>query len=137
MSIGLCTQVSNLSLQAISAGLNVNLNTSDIILLGYDGLGLSNTRRLSQRAPGQQGDTDLVFRIDPRFINLFWQASNPDLSIYYNFRDTLLGLFRARDNDPVQLIFTFPGGRVRAVDVVADGAFDFTTDERRYTSPGS
>lgn len=123
----------HLGVTAKVAGATYDLNNSQERLIAYDGLGLSNTRRLSQRAPTQDGDSDLGRRVDARFVSLFWQSRYPDLITYYAGREKFEELFRARDNDPIQLIFDFADGSTRALDVNLEGSFDFPSNDRRRT----
>jgi hypothetical protein len=99
-------------------------------LTAYDGLGIANIRRLAQRGPFQDGDTDLGFRRDPRFISLTWihQGCNPaDL---YDIRATLHGIFRPRVDDDTQLIFELPNAKRYAADVNLQGLSDYLTSNR-------
>jgi len=103
-------------LTATSAGLSYDLNDGEEIrLLAYD-LGLAAVRRLAQRAPAQNGDSDLGYRTDPRYLDLFFAIHGVDVDDYRDIRERFLTIFQPRDDDPVQLIFDF-GGLVRAVDV--------------------
>jgi hypothetical protein len=102
------------------AGLSYDLNDgNEIRLLDYD-LSLAATRRLSQRSPAQQGDSDMGFRIDPRYLDLFWAIHGSELASYLDIRERLMTIFQPRDDDAVQLIFDFDGLQ-RAVDVNLDG----------------
>lgn len=131
----LCTQTDNLGVTATSAKQTYDLNDrQEIFLLGYDGLGLSNHRRLSQRSPTQNGDTDLGFRIDPRFVDLAWHVQTATLDRYYSLRERFLTLWRGRDQDPVQVVFSIPGIGERAVDLVLDGVLDFPPGDRKFTA---
>ena len=105
---------------ATVAGLSYDLNDSEIMLLDYD-LSLAATRRLGQRSPSQiYGDSDLGFRMDPRYLDLFWAIHGSSLANYLTIRERILTVFQPRDNDAVQLIFDFDGLQ-RAVDVNLDG----------------
>lgn len=115
---------SAVSLIARVAGEEYDLNSGSIRLLNYD-LGLPAVRRLGQRAPAQQGDTDLGYRMEPRFVDLFWVIQGRGLDDYRNLREMFMTIFRPRDNDAVQLVFDF-GDRVRALDVNLDGELNWT-----------
>jgi hypothetical protein len=106
---------------AVVAGLTYDLNDGDEIrLLDYD-LSLAATRRLSQRSPSQlYGDSDLGWRMDPRYLDLFWAIHGSNLANYQAIRERIMTVFQPRDNDAVQLIFDFDGLQ-RAVDVNLDG----------------
>jgi len=103
------------------ANLSYDLNDGDEIrLLDYD-LSLSATRRLNQRSPSQlYGDSDLGFRMDPRYLDLFWAIHGSSLANYLTIRERIQTVFVPRDNDAVQLIFDFDGIE-RAIDVNLDG----------------
>lgn len=107
-------------LTANIAGLSYDLNDGDAIrLLDYD-LGIAPARRLSQRAPDQPGDTDLGYRIDPRFLDLAWAIKGASLADYLALRERMMTVFQPRDDDAVQLVFDF-NGTLRALDVNLDG----------------
>lgn len=111
-------------LSATAAGEVYDLNDGEEIrLLAYD-LGPSSVRRLSQRAPLQQGDTDLGFRIDPRFIDLSWAIRGATLIDYRNIRERFLEVWVPRDV-AVQLVFAFED-RTRALDLHLDGDFNWS-----------
>lgn len=130
-----CTLTDNLGVIAKSAEQSYDLNDrQEVFLLGYDGLGLPNHRRLTQRGPDQNGDTDLGFRIDPRFVDLVWHIQTGSLSRYYALRERFLTLWRGRDQDPVQVIFLIEGVGKRAADLVLDGTLDFPPADRRFTA---
>jgi len=105
------------------AGMVYDLNDGEEIrLLDYD-LGLAAVRRLSQRAPLQHGDTDLGYRFDPRYVDLFWAIRGSGLSDYRDVRARMMEVWLPRD-DAIQLIFTFED-RVRALDVHLDGELNW------------
>lgn len=124
---------SYIGLQATIAGRSYDLNDRrKLRLLAYDGLGLANSRRLAQRGPRQQGDTDLGQRTDPRYIELAWLLEAVTLAQYYELREMMLEIFRAREDDPVQLSFAFADGTQRAADVYVDGVLDFPAQDRAH-----
>jgi len=115
----------DIGLTANIAGLSYDLNSAKIRLMSYD-LGLSSNRRLSQRSPNQiYGDSDLGFRVDPRFSDWFWNIKGDTLADYRNQRALIMEIFQPRDNDPVQLVLDL-GDRVRALDVNLDGELLFS-----------
>lgn len=113
-------------LTAVVAGITYDLNDEDEIrLLDYD-LSLAATRRLSQRSPSHiYGDSDLGFRVDPRFLDLFWAIHGADLAAYLAIRERIMTVFQPRDNDAVQLTFD-QGGVLRSLDVNLDGELLWT-----------
>lgn len=110
------------------AGNTYSLNNfSGYTLLEYSGLGIANTRRLSQRGPYQHGDTDLGYRQDPRSIMISWGVwGDGDHAAFAleALRTQLFSIFRPREGDPVRLLFIMPDGRKRQADVNLQGAFD-------------
>lgn len=122
---------SGVSLTANIAGQTYNLNDRRGIFLELYDLGMASIRRLSQRAPGQDGDSDLGGLVEPRFIDLAWRINGRDLDHYRDLREQFMTVFRRRNSQPVQLTFDFGGGRVRALDVNLVGALNWA--ERAYT----
>jgi hypothetical protein len=120
-----------ISLTATIAGQTYNLNDGREIRLELYDLGLAPARRLWQRAPGQRGRTNLGAVGEPRFIDLAWRLTGHDLRRFFLLRETIQTVFRQRQNEPVQLTFTFPGGVVRSADVYLDGELLFA--DRRHT----
>ncbi len=119
------TGYNTIGLIANVAGETYDLNDGvEIRLLDYD-LGTAPVRRLAQRAPAQLGDTDLGWRMDPRFVDLFWAIRGADIDAYRDLREDFLIIFQPRDEDAVQLVFDF-GSKVRALDVNLDGELNWT-----------
>ena len=120
-------------LYAISAGSTVSLGglTGAYLLLDYSGLGLAGVRRLTQRAPAQNGDTDIGHRVDSRTINLAWGVAGispayPMMALE-EARQALFSVFRPRDYDPVKILFVTPGGQRRQIDVNLQNEFDHSS----------
>lgn len=112
------------TLTALVAGLSYDLNDgSEVRLLDYD-LGLAAVKRLSQKHPGQFGDTDLGFSLEPRYVDLAWMIRGTSLSNYRDIRARLLEVFQPRDNDPIHLTFDF-GDRIRCLDISLDGELNW------------
>jgi hypothetical protein len=100
-------------------------------LLNYD-LGLSGSRRLTQRFPGQFGESDLGGIIQPRFIDIFWSLWGDNKADFRTAREVLLEVFRLREDEPTQLIFELEDGRKRALDVYLDGELAFADAVGRF-----
>lgn len=108
------------ALTANIAEQSYDLNSDEIRLNSYD-LGMAQIVRLKQRAPLQlYGNTDLGWRMSPRFSDFEWTIKGADLAGYRDLRARLIEIFVPRVDDPVQLVFDF-GDRVRALDVNLDG----------------
>lgn len=130
----LCKETSNLGVIATSGGINYNLNDRGRWrLMAYAGHGVPNARRLGQRTPQQNGDTDLGFRIDPRFPEYSFLIDGIDLPNYYDLREEALAIFRPRDNDPVIITFVLPNGQQRALRINLDSDLDLPPGSRFYT----
>lgn len=83
--------------------------------LEEDGLGMAPVHRITERGPLQHGDSDIGFRLDPRFIPLVFGVSpSSDASLFDN-RAELLRIFKPR-NVPVKLRYTLSNGAVRQID---------------------
>lgn len=125
---------SNIGLTAVSRGSTFNLNTSAIRLLAYGGTGYKAIGRLSQKAAGQRGSTDLGLAQGDRFLPLTWQIWGNGLANYYNTqRAALLDCFTPGEFDPIQIVFDVPGVGKRAIDVNMQGDLDFLPSDRIYT----
>lgn len=118
------------TLVATAAGQTYNLNDRQSIFLEFYDLGLAAAERLTQRAPGQTGDTDLGGVTGPRFIDLAWRIQGRSLGAYRTLRETIMTVFR-NEAAAVTLTFDFGNGRIRATDVHLDGALDWR--DRKYT----
>jgi hypothetical protein len=111
-------------LTAYVANLSYDLNDGEEIrLLDYD-LGLAAIRRLSQRSPGQHGDSDMGYRFEPRYLDLFWAIHGSSAANYWAIRERMMTVFQPRDNDAVQLVFDLDG-ILRAIDVNLEGEMLF------------
>jgi hypothetical protein len=67
--------------------------------IGDDGVGMSDSHRLTERSPQQHGDTDVGFYLDPRVFRLYLQVEGTSRADLYDNRDTLMRLFRPGDDD--------------------------------------
>lgn len=113
-------------LTADTAGLTYDLNDgTEIRLLDYD-LGLAPVRRLAQRSPLQAGDTDLGYRVDPRFVDLAFQLKGEGLINYRDIRGRFMEVWVPRD-DAVVVTFTFED-RVRALGLHLDGELNWADE---------
>lgn len=121
-----------IGLKATVAGQTYNLNDGREIRLEVYDLGMAPAQRLWQRGPGQRGRTNLGAVGEPRFLDLAWRVTGFDLPRFYALREQMQTVFRPRQNEPVQLIFAFPGGVRRAVDVYLDGEMLFA--DRQHTT---
>ncbi len=109
---------------------DLNKISGQWILTDVDGLGLTDTRRLEQRGPIQDGTTDLGWRRESRFLNLRWAMQGCTLRDLWDLRKQLMTVWRPRISDPVILTFRLPNGDVRATDVNFEGELDFKSGMR-------
>lgn len=116
--------------QAIVNGTTYNLsdrNPFDVVTV--TGVGSAPVRRLSQRGPLQNGETDIGFRLDPRSINLVLAFAPATLALADAARDTLARIFGPRQSIPVQLRYTRDDAAVRQLDCYAVGMVDMPVTE--------
>lgn len=79
-----------------------------------DELGMAPLHRLAERGPLQHGDSDIGFRLDPRFLALVLGFREAGMSAE---RKTLLDIFKPRtSNVPVKLRFGLDNGTTRQID---------------------
>ena len=120
-----------LTVTAVSADEPYKLNNiCGWTLNAYDGLGITEVNRITQRSPGQDGDTDLGYRRSPRFIALRWWLQGATARDIWNLRESLLSIFRPRVNDPVSLTFKLPNDKRVSADVNLQGLLDPLTADR-------
>lgn len=77
-------------------------------LVEFDGFGMPDVRRLTQRGPLQNGDTDVGFRLDPRIMRLAVIAYAGSEQGIIDKRAALLGLLRP-GNGGMILRWTYDG----------------------------
>jgi len=69
-------------------------------LVGHDGWGMAPLHRISDRGPEQHGETDLGYRLDPRYGTLVFRLAVTELDTMYSRRNTLITRF-APQNNPI------------------------------------
>lgn len=87
------------------------LDISDMVkyhVVEFDGFGAPPVRRLTQRGPLQNGDSDVGFRLDPRTMRLSVQAYGSTSDTFHSRREELLSLMKP-GTDAVKLRWTFAG----------------------------
>lgn len=104
----------------LTDGVNYTLNA-------FDGLGASPVRRLTQRGPLQDGESDVGFRLDPRTIILAGHMHGNYTTLNQN-RAALLGFCRP-GADPLKLRWTTPDGTQRQIDVQAVGELGLPSND--------
>jgi hypothetical protein len=98
-------------------------------LVSAQGIGVAPVRRLTERGPFQDGDSDIGFRLDPRTINLvlFFAAANEAQADGY--RDTLANYFQGL-NRSLALRCQRADGQTRQIDCYVAGMVDLPIDDR-------
>jgi hypothetical protein len=113
------------------------LDVTDLVthhVITFDGFGMPPLRRLSERGPMQDGDTDIGFRLDPRTIRLQVQLYGLTNTGLHERRESLLGVLKpGAAADPVKLRYTYPTGVTRQIDVHASGGMTFSAESRLRT----
>lgn len=96
-------------------------------LVSAQGIGVAPVRRLTERGPFQDGDTDIGFRLDPRTINLvlFFAAANEAQADAH--RDTLANYFQGL-NRSLALRCARADGTMRQIDCYVTGMVDLPLD---------
>lgn len=128
-----CTDDFPIGLTAVAAGVTYNINRPEMRLVGYDGTGEMNLRRLFQKAAGQRGTTDLGLTQGARYVSLAHDLTGRDYPHFFEVREEFLTIFQGREFDPIQLIFHIPGKGDRAADCNMEGAVDFLAGDNEYT----
>lgn len=96
-------------------------------LVSAQGIGVAPVRRLTERGPFQDGDTDIGFRLDPRTINLvlFFAAGNEAQAD--GCRDSLASYFQGL-NRSLALRCARADGTTRQIDCYVTGMVDLPLD---------
>lgn len=119
------------TLEIIRAGNTWSLHdlTGDIQWVGDDGWGAPDVEIITDRGPGQHGDSDTDVLLQPRVGMLKLRAKAESASDHWDIRSTLLRAFR-----PTRLItnlrWTLDNGSVRQIDVKFAGGLKFGSGER-------
>jgi len=102
---------------------------TEFLLIRHEGLGMAPVRRLTEQGPYQHGVTDRGFRILPRqvLLGIVALAASPE-EIYDRHEKLLEAL--APSNDPIIVIFGYPGGRRREMDAHFLSGLRFPTFNR-------
>jgi hypothetical protein len=87
------------------------VDISDLVSYGvveFDGFGMPIVRRLVQRGPLQNGDTDVGYRLDPRVVRLLVLAYAGDDAAIIAARAALIGLLKP-GSDVISIRWTYDG----------------------------
>lgn len=106
-------------------------NPYDVITA--EGVGTAPVRRLVDRSPFQDGDTDVGYRVDARLINLVLLSIAPDLATADTYRDAIYAYFRPLRN-PLILRCTRDDGSLRQIACYPVGVVDapITEEDRMW-----
>lgn len=105
------------------------LDISDLVkyhVIEFDGFGMSPVRRLTQRGPLQNGDTDVGFRLDPRVMRISVQAYATTAAQFHSRREELLNLLRPC-TDAIKLRWTYNSTTQRQIDCHVSGGLSLGT----------
>lgn len=97
-------------------------------LISAEGLGMAPIRRLTETRPFVDGDTDLGYRLDPRFVTLTLSYAGSSGSVVDGYRNTLAQIFRPTIGTPVQLRVIREDGGTRQLDCYTVGQMDVPLD---------
>jgi hypothetical protein len=103
------------------------------IRLSEDGLGLPPVRRLVERGPAQNGDTDVGFRLEPRIVNMVLLIAEDDVTGYWASRRALQRML-APSSVPLRLRIVLPTGETRQLDVAYTGGLTWDSSSRLVTA---
>jgi hypothetical protein len=91
--------------------------------VSVQGIGVPPVRRLTERSPFQDGDTDVGFRLDPRTINIVLISTAASLAQADAQRDTLFNYFKPLANQ-LALRCVRDDGTLRQIDCALLGMLD-------------
>lgn len=97
-------------------------------LEGGEGLGMATVRRLTEQAPFGDGDTDLGYRLNARYVTLSLSYSGTSGSVVDGYRNTLAQIFKPSSTVPVQLRVVRDDGGTRQLDCYTVGQVDVPLD---------
>lgn len=92
-------------------------------IINIDKLGASAATRITERSPGQDGDTDLDRQLEARIIPIILQVRPSLVQPYKALRNQINALFRAT-NVPIILGFVFDDGSTYQIDTQSIGDID-------------
>jgi hypothetical protein len=99
------------------------LDISDLVryhVVDFDGFGAPPVRRLTQRGPQQNGDTDIGYRLDARTMRLTVQSYGSTSANFHSRREELLSLLKP-GTDAVKLRWTYNSTTQRQIDCHLSG----------------
>lgn len=113
------------ALDAIVNDVTYSLSDGDPFRLeSAQGLAMPSVRRLTERGPRQDGDTDLGYRLEPRTITLALNFYADTYAALDGHRDTLATIFKPARGYDIKLRVTRDDGAVRQIDCHTVGPVD-------------
>jgi len=109
------------------------LDISDLVkyhVATFDGFGMPPVRRLTQRGPMQNGDSDVGYRLDPRYLRISIVALAATNAAMHARREELIGFLRP-GNDVISLRWTYTdatGAQTMQIDTHYNGGLDMPSD---------
>lgn len=109
------------------------LDLTDLVnyhVVSFDGLGMPPVRRLTQRGPLQDGDSDVGFRLDPRIVRMLVTGYGANDTALAARRAELLGFLRP-GSDSIKLRWIQADGTQRQIDTHYAGALSLPSTDWR------
>lgn len=102
------------------------------VLLAHDGWGMAPLKRLTERSPLQDGETDRGFHLEPRRGSLVLGLKETTLSGMYDKRDQILDIFKPQGS-PI-LKWDLPNGNERRIPVNVVAQATFPWDAQKWAA---
>lgn len=119
-----------MELSVIRGGLETSVSDGNPFwLVEQDGLGMAELHRLNERGPLQHGDSDLGYRLDPRFVTLVVGVLAETPGEVWDLRKQLLDCFRPGAGALI-LKCTLENGDVRQLDGFYYSGLTMPTSDR-------
>lgn len=110
------------------------VNITDLASVGlveFDGFGMPPIRRITQRGPMQNGDTDVGYRLDPRVMRIAVLMAGIGDQAALDDRAALMGILRP-STTPIRVRWQY-GDMDRQIDVQYSGGMSLPSSDWRYT----
>jgi len=118
------------TLEAIIGGATYSLSDGAPFAIIDSEDGMAPVRRITDRGPLQDGDSDLGFRLEPIVWPLALRLVANNIATHYDVRDTALRIFRP-SRTAIQIRWTLDNGAVRQLDCHVSGRLAFASRERQ------
>lgn len=122
-----------MNLSVIVGGTEYSLDDGTwVVLTAFDGWGMAPQHRLNERGPMQHGESDVGYRLDPRFGVLVFRVNETTLAGMWVARRGLIGLFAPQSN-PV-LKWVLDGGAERRIACHYAGDMGMAWEQRAWAA---